>query len=97
MAGESVGTDYGYEYIKGRGNIYVMKNRELLCVTGVCDIKGRCKETNELAISLRKGKRCLNDNQCPTTVANMYGKCKCGFNRYKSMLCDLVEGDDEWV
>jgi hypothetical protein len=95
--GNSVGTNYGYEYIKGRGLIYVMKDREMLCISGYSDIKGICRNNDELPVSLRKGKRCLTDSQCPTTVSNVFGKCSCGFNRYKSLVCGLVAGDDEWV
>ena len=95
--GDKIGTDFEYEYKKGNGTKYLLKDMNMLCSSQYADEYGNCKSNEELPISLRKGKRCISDFQCPTTMPNRFGKCKCGFNRDKVSFCDLVEGDDEWL
>ena len=94
---ESVGTNFGYEYQKGKGPLYLIKGMELLCFSQNADETGICQKTENLPVSLRKGQRCLKDSHCPTSISNRYGQCKCGFNRQMYSYCDLVEGDTEWI
>lgn len=46
--------------------------------------------------STQKGKVCSTDLDCPTTVADIYARCKCGFSTKGQKFWDVEGDDDEW-
>ena len=43
-----------------------------------------------------QGRSCTTNRECPTTEAEVYAACKCGYSSKGLKYCDLAGGDDEW-
>ena len=54
-----------------------------------------CEEPTR--VSLNKGKQCLQDRDCPTNFPGSVAKCRCGVNPWGMKVCDITEGDEEWI
>lgn len=83
---------------------YYEQHMEKLCRTGWYNsTTGRCyksiKSLNKvrLPVSRAQGRSCTTNRECPTTEAEVYAACKCGYSSKGLKYCDLAGGDDEWT
>jgi len=75
--------------------IAVLPQMNLLCKSGYTNEDGQCDTPKRK--SLNKGKHCLQDRDCKTDVPGSVARCRCGINPWGIKVCDITEGDDEWI
>lgn len=75
--------------------VFQQEGNEKMCDSGWYNrTTGRCFAGVK---SLQKGKVCLTELDCPTTVEDIFAQCKCGFSEKGQKYCDLEGDDDEWL